>query len=110
METVLASPPARAVEPRADDDLAARSQDYERMRVALEWLGRRWRSRPSLDEAAAAAGLSPAHFQRIFTRWAGVSPKTFVAALAHAEARRALEEGASVLDAAFDAGLSGPSR
>jgi len=66
--------------------------------------------RPSLDEAAGAVGLSPFHFQRIFTRWAGVSPKTFVAAIAHAEARRALEAGASVLDAAYDAGLSGPSR
>ncbi|MDP8916228.1 MAG: methylated-DNA--[protein]-cysteine S-methyltransferase, partial [Pseudomonadota bacterium] len=46
----------------------------------------------------------------VFTRWTGVSPKTFTAALAHAEARAALEQGASVLDAALDVGLSGPSR
>jgi AraC family transcriptional regulator of adaptative response/methylated-DNA-[protein]-cysteine methyltransferase len=80
------------------------------MAKALAWLADRWQERPSLDEAAQAVGLSPFHFQRVFSRWAGVSPKTFVAAIAHAEARKSLEEGASVLDAAYDAGLSGPSR
>ena len=90
--------------------LEERSADYARMAEALTWLAERWRERPSLDQAAAAVGLSPSHFQRVFTRWAGVSPKTFTAAIAHAEARAALEEGASVLDAALDVGLSGPSR
>jgi AraC-like DNA-binding protein len=80
------------------------------MAKALAWLAERWQERPSLDEAAQAVGLSPFHFQRVFSRWAGVSPKTFVAAIAHAEARKSLEAGASVLDAAYDAGLSGPSR
>ncbi len=94
----------------SDVDLAERSEDFMRMQAALDWLARRWRERPSLDEAASAAGLSPHHFQRVFTRWAGVSPKTFVAALAHAEARQRLEAGDSVLDAALEAGLSGPSR
>lgn len=91
-------------------DLETRSADYARMAKALEWLADRWRERPSLDEAAAAVGLSPFHFQRIFTRWAGVSPKTFMAAIAHAEARRLLEAGTPVLEASLDAGLSGPSR
>lgn len=90
--------------------LAERSADYHRMARALDWLAERWQDHPSLDEAAQAVGLSPFHFQRVFTRWAGVSPKTFVSAIAHAEARRSLEAGASVLDAAYDAGLSGPSR
>ena len=90
--------------------LAAQSADYHRMAQALDWLAVRWRSRPSLDEAAAAVGLSPFHFQRIFTRWAGVSPKTFMAAIAHAEARSAMADGESVLGAALDTGLSGPSR
>lgn len=90
--------------------LDEQAQDYVRMAKALEWLADRWRDRPNLEEAAAAAGLSPFHFQRVFTRWAGVSPKTFVASIAHAEARTMLEDGASVLDAALDAGLSGPSR
>lgn len=90
--------------------LAERSVDYHRMAKALDWLAARWSDHPSLDEAAQAVGLSPFHFQRIFTRWAGVSPKSFVAAIAHAEARHSLEAGGTVLDAAFDAGLSGPSR
>ncbi|HEX7761095.1 MAG TPA: methylated-DNA--[protein]-cysteine S-methyltransferase [Caulobacteraceae bacterium] len=104
MSTIFKSVPTLAA-------LEERSADYQRMTRALEWLAQRWRERPSLDEAADAVGLSPFHFQRLFTRWAGVSPKTFTAALAHAEARRLLlEEDLSVLDAALDAGLSGPSR
>ncbi|MBN9320193.1 MAG: 6-O-methylguanine DNA methyltransferase [Caulobacterales bacterium 68-7] len=90
--------------------LLERSADYHRMDKALAWLAEHWRDRPSLDDAAEFVGLSPFHFQRVFTRWAGVSPKTFMAAIAHAEARRSLEAGESVLDAAYDAGLSGPSR
>src|SRR5579875_1054810 len=91
-------------------DLAARAEDYQRMERALDWLARRWRERPTLEAAAEASGLSPHHFQRVFTRWAGVSPKTFVAALAHAQARTRLEGGDSLLGAALETGLSGPSR
>ena len=91
-------------------DLATRAHDYARMQGALDWLARRWREHPALEDAAEAAGLSPHHFQRVFTRWAGVSPKTFVAALAHAEARARLEAGDNVLEAALETGLSGPSR
>ena len=83
------------------DRLAAQSADYHRMEGALAWLAVRWRERPLLDDAAAAVDLSPFHFQRIFTRWAGVSPKTFMAAIAHAEARRLLEDGDNVLNAAL---------
>jgi AraC family transcriptional regulator of adaptative response/methylated-DNA-[protein]-cysteine methyltransferase len=96
--------------PASLDRLQEQARDYQRMARALEWLADRWRDHPSLDEAAEAVGLSPFHFQRIFTRWAGVSPKTFVQAIAHAEARESLAAGESVLGAALDAGLSGPSR
>ncbi len=106
---VSARSPASATE-LADFDPAVRAEDYVRMQGALEWLARRWRERPTLEQAADAAGLSPHHFQRVFTRWAGVSPKTFLAALAHAEARKRLQAGDSVLDAALEVGLSGPSR
>ena len=92
------------------DRLQEQARDYQRMAKALEWLAARWREHPSLDDAAAAVGLSPFHFQRIFTRWAGVSPKTFVASIAHAEAREMLVTGESVLGAALDTGHSGPSR
>lgn len=91
-------------------DLTAASRDYPRVTAALDFLGDRWRDHPDLDAAARAAGLSPHHFQRVFTRWVGVSPKRYVGALAHSEARSAIDEGASVLDAAFEAGLSGPGR
>ncbi len=90
--------------------LGEQAADYHRMAQALTWLSERWQDRPSLEQAAAAVGLSPFHFQRIFTRWAGVSPKTFMAAIAHAEAKGRLDQGATVLDAAYDVGLSGPSR
>ena len=90
--------------------LTESAQDFERMADALAYLGERWRDRPSYVDAAREAGLSPHHFHRIFARWTGTSPKRFVDALAHAEARCSLADGSSVLDAAFDAGLSAPSR
>ena len=90
--------------------LPERSVAYERMADALTHLGETWRDWPDLSQCARAMGLSPHHFQREFTRWAGVSPKQFQAALAHAEAGDLLRQGASVLDAALETGLSGPSR
>jgi AraC family transcriptional regulator of adaptative response/methylated-DNA-[protein]-cysteine methyltransferase len=97
---------------RADveDPLLLASRDYERIADALAFLGENWRDRPSYEEAARRAGLSPHHFHRLFTRWTGTSPKRFVEALAHGDARAALSRGASVLDAAYDVGLSAPSR
>jgi AraC-like DNA-binding protein len=91
-------------------DVEAAARDYPRVTEALNYLGDRWQEHPDLAEAARAAGLSPHHFQRVFTRWVGVSPKRYVGALAHGAAREAIDEGASVMDAAFEAGLSGPGR
>lgn len=91
-------------------DLYAAARDFDRISEALEFLGDRWRDHPDLAAAAAAAGLSPHHFQRVFSRWVGVSPKKYVGALAHSAAREALADGASILDASFEAGLSGPGR
>lgn len=90
--------------------LDERARDYPRITAALEFLSEQWRDQPSLDDAADAAGLSPHHFQRLFTRWTGASPKRLVQALTHASARKLLVDGASVLDAALESGLSGPSR
>ena len=90
--------------------LSERSVAYERMADALAHLGETWRDWPDLSSCASAMGLSAHHFQREFTRWAGVSPKQFQAALAHAEAGDLLRQGASVMDAAFETGMSGPSR
>lgn len=90
--------------------LDERSAAYDRMADALSHLGETWRDWPDLSQCARAMGLSAHHFQREFTRWAGISPKQFQAALAHAEAGDLLRQGASVLDASLETGLSGPSR
>ncbi len=90
--------------------LDERSAAYTRMARALAFLGETWLEQPDLSECAAAMGLSPAHFQREFSRWAGLSPKQFQSVLAHGAAGEALRAGASVLDASHEAGLSGPSR
>ncbi|HSL19004.1 MAG TPA: methylated-DNA--[protein]-cysteine S-methyltransferase [Methylomirabilota bacterium] len=84
--------------------------DYDRVESALRYLHERRAERPSLDDVARHVGLSPAHFQRLFVRWAGVSPKRFLQFLTAEQARRCLAESRSVLDAAFDAGLSSPGR
>jgi AraC family transcriptional regulator of adaptative response/methylated-DNA-[protein]-cysteine methyltransferase len=81
-----------------------------RIARAIRFLSDHYLEQPKLEDAAAAAALSPYHFQRIFTRYVGVSPKAFVGALTLDHAKVELLEGASVLDAALDAGLSGPSR
>jgi len=84
--------------------------DYGRMARAIRYLAENYLDQPRLEDAASSAGLSPFHFQRLFTRYVGVSPKSFVGHLTLAHAKRDLAGGASVLDAALDAGLSGPSR
>lgn len=78
---------------------------------AIERLARDWQAQPTLDELAADAGMSPWHFQRVFKRWAGISPKRFAQFVTLGHARRLLrQEGADLLGAALDLGLSGPSR
>lgn len=89
---------------------ALHDQDYTRMGDALNFLLETRELRPSLNEVADHVGLSPSHFQRVFTRWVGVSPKKFQGRLAIEVAEAALATGADVLDASFKAGLSGPSR
>jgi AraC family transcriptional regulator of adaptative response/methylated-DNA-[protein]-cysteine methyltransferase len=84
--------------------------DYARIEKALNYIADRVDEQPELDAVAASIGLSPFHFQRLFTRWVGVSPKKFLQFLTLARAKDCLNASASVLDAAHEAGLSGPSR
>lgn len=84
--------------------------EWRRMARAIRFLTERYLDQPKLEEAASVVGLSPFHFQRVFTRYVGVSPKAFVGHLTLAHAKRELAQGASVLGAALDSGLSGPSR
>jgi AraC family transcriptional regulator of adaptative response/methylated-DNA-[protein]-cysteine methyltransferase len=86
------------------------SEDYRRIERAIAYLDGRWQEQPALEEIAAHVGLSAFHFQRLFHRWAGVSPKRFVQWLTLEHAKERLRASATVLDAAFDAGLSGGSR
>ena len=84
--------------------------DAERVTRAIQYLEQHSRAQPSLETVAKAVGLSPYHFQRLFRRWAGVSPKRFLQFLTIESARAALSEGRSVLESAYDAGLSGSGR
>lgn len=86
------------------------SEDYARVRRAIAFITDNWREQPDLEEIASSAGLSPAHFQRLFSRWAGISPKEFVQAITLDHARDLLKGSASILDTAFEVGLSGSGR
>ena len=91
-------------------DISQNARDYARIEAAILYLEEHFRDQPELGEVAEAAGLSPHHFQRLFRRWAGISPKRFGQYLTLDYAKDQLEGSASILDAAYDAGLSGPSR
>jgi AraC family transcriptional regulator of adaptative response/methylated-DNA-[protein]-cysteine methyltransferase len=84
--------------------------DYARVERAIAFIAAHRHDNPSLDDIAAAVHLSPFHFQRLFTKWAGVSPKKFMQFLVLASAKARLRRGASILDAAYGAGLSGGGR
>jgi AraC family transcriptional regulator, regulatory protein of adaptative response / methylated-DNA-[protein]-cysteine methyltransferase len=84
--------------------------DYARIERAIRFLDEQAHRRPSLAEVAASVGLSEFHFQRLFTRWAGISPKRFVQFQTLAHARELLLTSRSVLGAAYDAGLSSAAR
>jgi AraC family transcriptional regulator, regulatory protein of adaptative response / methylated-DNA-[protein]-cysteine methyltransferase len=89
---------------------ADRSRDYELIRRAIAFLSETWTEQPSLDRLAEHLNLSPAHCQKLFKRWCGLSPKEFVQAITVDRARALLEGSASVLDTAHEVGLSGGSR
>ena len=89
------------------DDAA---KDYDRIETAIRFLEENFRQQPSLEEVAAVVGLSEYHFHRLFGRWVGTTPKRFLQFLTAEYAKERLAESASVLDAAYDAGLSGSGR
>jgi AraC family transcriptional regulator of adaptative response/methylated-DNA-[protein]-cysteine methyltransferase len=83
---------------------------YPIIEQALLYLDANVKKRPSLAEVAASVGMSEFHFQRLFTRWAGVSPKRFLQFQTLAHAKQLLRESRSLLDATYEAGLSSPGR
>src|ERR1700677_516873 len=84
--------------------------DYPTVKRAIEFISTRWRDQPSVEAIAEHVGLSPSHFQFVFKRWAGLTPKAFLQSITIERARERLRDSATVLDAAYDVGLSGPGR
>lgn len=91
-------------------DADVRGGDYARVSEAIGFITDYWRDQPPLEDIAAHVGLSPFHFQRLFKRWAGISPKEFLQAITVDHAREMLKDSASLLDTAFEVGMSGPAR
>lgn len=83
--------------------------DYTRIEQAIHYLETHYQRQPELAEVASVVGLSEFHFQRLFTRWAGISPKRFLQYLTKEGAKELLQR-ASVLETAYSVGLSGPGR
>ncbi|MBL4808261.1 MAG: bifunctional helix-turn-helix domain-containing protein/methylated-DNA--[protein]-cysteine S-methyltransferase [Rhodobacteraceae bacterium] len=83
---------------------------YTLIARAITYINENAAAQPSLEQVAAAVGLSPAHFQRIFRKWTGISPKKYLQYLTLDLARDLLKNRFTVLDTAYQSGLSGPSR
>ncbi len=97
---------------RAQDlkPLVAAASDYDIVRRAIGYISEHWRAQPETEAIARAAGVSATELHHLFRRWAGLTPKAFLQALTLDHARRLLRDSASVLDASYEVGLSGPGR
>jgi AraC family transcriptional regulator of adaptative response/methylated-DNA-[protein]-cysteine methyltransferase len=106
METAMLSPD------RMPDlgPLNSAAADYDIVRRALAHMHGHWRSQPEIEQIAEAAGVTSAELHHLFRRWAGLTPKAFLQALTLDRARELLRSSASVLDATYEVGLSGPGR
>ncbi|MGA8614697.1 MAG: bifunctional helix-turn-helix domain-containing protein/methylated-DNA--[protein]-cysteine S-methyltransferase [Xanthobacteraceae bacterium] len=90
--------------------LAAAAADYDVVRKAIGHIRGHWREQPEIEAIAEAAGVTPTELHHLFRRWAGLTPKAFLQALTLDGARKLLRDSASVLDATYEVGLSGPGR
>jgi AraC family transcriptional regulator of adaptative response/methylated-DNA-[protein]-cysteine methyltransferase len=90
--------------------LTQASLDYQRVAKAIAYLETNYLEQPGLDTLARAVHMSEFHFHRVFSRWAGISPKRFLQFLTIEHAKRQLAEAKPVLDATLDSGLSSPGR
>ncbi len=87
-----------------------RTDAYRRIEQAIRFLEENAQCQPELEEVAAHLHLSASHVQRLFSRWAGISPKRFLQVLTKEHAKALLRESRSVLDVTYETGLSSPSR
>ncbi|MBY0381439.1 MAG: bifunctional helix-turn-helix domain-containing protein/methylated-DNA--[protein]-cysteine S-methyltransferase [Xanthobacteraceae bacterium] len=85
-------------------------RDYETVSRAIGFISNYWREQPSIEEISEAVSVTPDELHHLFRRWAGLTPKDFMQAVTLDNAKRMLRESASILDTAYDAGLSGPGR
>ncbi len=85
-------------------------EDYRRVERAIRFLEANLQNQPRLEQVAAAVGLSEYHFHRLFSRWAGTTPKRFLQYLTADYAKQQLRRSKSVLEATYDSGLSSPGR
>lgn len=86
------------------------ANDYKIVEKAIRYVGEHYLSQPELSEIAAHVGLSEYHFQRLFSRWAGISPKRFLQYLTKENAKALLETSKDLLEVTYEVGLSSPSR
>lgn len=91
-------------------DFKQSAEDYLRIQQAIEYLESHYREQPGLEQVAASLGLSEYHFQRLFTRWAGVSPKRFLQYLTKEGAKELLDRSENLLDTTYRVGLSSLGR
>jgi len=92
------------------NEFTEQSENYQRIEQAIEFICEHFKDPPSLDEMAASVNLSRYHFQRLFKRWAGVTPTQFTRYLTVEYAKGKLREAKSIFDTTLDAGLSSPGR
>jgi AraC family transcriptional regulator of adaptative response/methylated-DNA-[protein]-cysteine methyltransferase len=90
--------------------LSTAAADYDVVRRAIAHIRGNWRAQPEIDVIANAAGVSATDLHHLFRRWCGLTPKAFLQALTLNHARELLRSSASILDTAYEVGLSGPSR
>jgi AraC family transcriptional regulator, regulatory protein of adaptative response / methylated-DNA-[protein]-cysteine methyltransferase len=91
-------------------DFHQMSEDYPRIAQAIAYLEKNAHTQPELSEIASAVGLSEYHFQRVFSRWAGISPKRFLQFLTKENAKDLLEKSENLLDTTYSVGLSSLGR
>ena len=106
MENAMLSP-ERMINPVP---LSAAAADYDVVRRAIAHIRGNWRTQPEIEQIAEAAGVTPTELHHLFRRWAGLTPKAFLQALTLDSARELLRSSASILDASYEVGLSGPGR
>src|SRR4051812_45487454 len=98
------------IEPASIEATALPATDYEHVRRIIAYISQHWREQPSLEAVADHAGLSTTHVHHLFRRWCGLSPKAFLQAITLDNAKALLADSASVLEATYELGLSGPAR